>query len=855
MNPDYSAYLMNDGPVDKAEGKLAVNGRLGYLYKECTYTMDFSKMSETYVSDGGFSIVSMDNAIAKDGRLICKALADYSFYTNYYLGDAYGIRGGSLTFDMVLESGSIAITLRQMMTNDEYAKSGIRFTLAADGTLTVEEHDGLTDTVLLNVDFSKEHYFAFSDMGASIALMVDETAVYTLAWERYTQTLTTPDGVAYMASRVSDTGYATFCAERTRGWVDNVSYTYTDIVPKTATVIKPVDYSTWVATDDLNRTTPTFAEVGADKGKYVGVFYFMTHSSDTWSRDVNDVTKLYLEGGTDLVTSTLAKSHNAYWAEPYFGYYSSMDEWVFRKHAYMLDAAGVDFIFLDVSNDTFYEEQVKVLFDTWKSICNEGGNTPRIAFMYGDMPFTLLDGLYTLLEPFYNHPDYRELLFCWEGKPLLLGNCDTPDKPTWTVSKTTPQSRAEYRKALKDDFLLNEFYMNRYESLLNDCFTVRKCWAWQAGKNKSTYGYWDWLQESPQALGTDFNGNPEQISVSMGVHAHTNRGRSYLNGDNTYNSEGNYGFTLGTARYGYFFAEQFDYALTQNVDVVMITGWNEWWGGVQKVNNKKQTCGQTATPGFYMVDQMSPEYSRDGEPMKIRDSGEGSIGFGDNYYYQMVSYIRKFKGHDAAPTTVNGGSLATADKTEWEKVAPSFTDTVGDVAFRNQLGWGYAYRYTNGTARNDLDTAKISQDNDYIYFHITTASPIITVDDELWMNLYVNADNDLSTGWEGFDYLINRSRTDKTVSVEKFVDGKWVFETVGEAEYVLGEASMTIKVAKTTLGCKTGEAVSLSFKWADNADVQGDIMRFMDLGDTAPNDRFVFAYTASTTEDERNINH
>ena len=62
---------------------------------------------------------------------------------------------------------------------------------------------------------------------------------------------------------------------------------------------------------------------------------------------------------------------------------------------------------------------------------------------------------------------------------------------------------------------------------------------------------------------------------------------------------------------------------------------------------------------------------------------------------------------------------------------------------------------------------------------------------------------------------------------------------------------MTVKVAKTAIGHKSGDTVSLSFKWADNADVRGDVMRFMELGDTAPNDRFVFAYTASTLDDER----
>ena len=849
MTSDFNAYRSTDIPAETEKGKLTANGQLGYTYKEYVFTLDCTRTSDQSMDNCEYAIVSMDNTIVETGRLMCTTFANFAFYTKHYIGDAYGIRGGSLEFDMVLESGTIAVTLRQMMTNDDYAKSGIRFTLTVDGTLTVEEHDGLTDTVRLDADLSVEHHFAFADQGTSISLMIDGTAVYTLSWERYTQMLTTPSGVAYTASRVADTGFAAFSATRTRGYVDNVTYTFTDIVSKTTTATTTVDYSTWVAIDDLDRTTPTYAEVGEDKGKYVGIFYFLTHSVDTWSRNVNDTTKLYLQGGTELVTSTLTNSHNTFWAEPYFGYYSSLDTWVYRKHAYMLDAAGVDFIFLDVSNNTFHTKQAKTLFDTWKTIRDEGGHTPQIAFMYGDMPYTLLNGLYTLLEPFYKNPAYEELLFCWEGKPLLLGNSDTPDQSTWTVSDTTPQTKESYRSRLDNNPHLDDFYQNSYTSLLADRFTVRKCWAWQAG-NQDRDGYWDWLQESPQALGTNFQGKPEQISVSMGVHAHTHRGRSYLNGNNMYNPEGNYGFTLGTAGYGRFFAEQFEHALTQNVDVVMITGWNEWWAGISKNGNMKQSCGQTSTPGFYLVDQMSPEYSRDGEPMKLR-SGEGSVGFGDNYYYQMVSYIRRFKGLDAIPATVNGGSLFTAAQADWAKVSPSFTDTVGDVALRNELGWGYAYRYTNGTARNDLNTAKISQDNEYIYFHVTTASPLVTVDDELWMNLYVDADNDLSTGWEGFDYMINRSRTDKTVSVEKFVDSKWVFETVGEAEYVLGESSMTVKVAKTMLGCRNGEAVSLHFKWADNADVQGDVMRFMDLGDTAPNDRFVFAYAASTNEDER----
>ncbi len=850
QNPDYSTYISVDAPAAPIDGKLTENGQLGYIYKDYPFVMDFEegKKPADYMAEGGFAFSSIDNAITQNGQLHCKAFATYEFYTKRFLGDAYGIRGGALTFDMALESGEITVTLRQIQPNDDFSKSGIRFTLAADGTITVSERDGLTDTVKLSRDLSKEQKYVFTDNGSSLSLTIDGKEVYTLSWDGVTKTLTTPTEQSFPAIHVADAGYAAFRATRTRGFVDNITYTYTDIVSKTVTGQHPVDYSTWVAIDDLGRVTPTNATAGDVQEKYVGLFYFLIHSDDMGSRYVNDVTRFYLEGGLDHLKgklSSFAGRNGAYWAEPYFGYYSSHDEWVYRKHAYMLDAAGVDFIFLDVSNNHFYVEQAKILFDTWKSIRDEGGRTPQICFMYGDMPFTLLNGLYTLLDPFYNNPDYAELLFCWEGKPLLLGNNDTPDGDSWTVSATTPQSKAQYRQYLNENPDLKAFYENEYQTLLSERFTVRKCWAWQANTNK---GYWDWLQESPQAIGTNFQGHREQMSVSMGVHAHTSLGRSNLNSDNTYNPAGQFGFTLDTSKDGLFFEEQFNRVreLKKYVQVMMITGWNEWYAGVHQAS-QDQTCGQTPTPGYYMVDQMSPEYSRDGEPMKLRDG----VGFGDNYYYQMVSYIREFKGIDPAPDTVNGGSMHTVDEAAWEKISPAFTDTVGDTDLRSFGSFCYEFLYTNGTPRNDLDVAKVSQDADYFYFHITTATPLITVDDEHWMNLYINADNDTSTGWEGFDFIINRSRTDKTVSVERFVDGQWSFEGVGDADYILGENAMTVKVSKSLLGCKTGEAVSLSFKWADNADVRGDIMRFMELGDTAPNDRFVFTYTASTVHDER----
>lgn len=113
------------------------------------------------------------------------------------------------------------------------------------------------------------------------------------------------------------------------------------------------------------------------------------------------------------------------------------------------------------------------------------------------------------------------------------------------------------------------------------------------------------------------------------------------------------------------------------------------------------------------------------------------------------------------------------------------------------------------------------------------------------MNLYLDIDNDPSTGWEGYDFLLNRSRDGAAVSVERFVDNGWRFETAGSAEYLLGENSLTIKVAKNILQKAAPDAnfKRFAFKWADGSVTDGDVMRFMDLGDTAPNDRFRFLYT------------
>lgn len=55
---------------------------------------------------------------------------------------------------------------------------------------------------------------------------------------------------------------------------------------------------------------------------------------------------------------------------------------------------------------------------------------------------------------------------------------------------------------------------------------------------------------------------------------------------------------------------------------------------------------------------------------------------------------------------------------------------------------------------------------------------------------------------------------------------------------------MVIRVSKRVLGVK-GDVEKMLFKWADNSTLTGNVMEFMDRGDTAPNDRYAYQYIGS----------
>lgn len=655
--------------------------------------------------------------------------------------------------------------------------------------------------------------------------------------EFYLEGSDTPDITEPLSDPVARTGYA-------RIWTHHMAKAVKISDMKvsgesTITTTEPIDMlnsrdvfaDTWVATDDLGRATPVGEGTSVPGDKKVGIFYFMWHNaSEQGQNNLYDHTAAYLSGGVDAVWDLIPQGNLGfahYWAEPYFGYYNSDDEWVIRKHGYMLAEAGIDFIYVDATNGIIYERNLETLLRVWSEMRTEGYAVPQICFHCGNTDSLAASSLNFLWNTYYSTGKYEDMWFLWDGKPLIF----------------YPDSLA---KTLSDE--------------MNDFFTARQSWAFTSDSwytTKDGKGRWAWADMYPQSPGLSPEGDVEQMIVMCGFWANgsggTNGGRSYTkkNGIPDYEGDWDFGYALmnTTSGLGLAFQEHFDYAMEVDPPLVMITGWNEWWAGRwggasgnpaqgQMICNEYRVDQNNPKYQWYYVDAFNTEYSRDIEPM--------TGGFNDNYFYQMVQNIRKYKGSRTGEAAFEQWAIdIEGDLGQWNIVGPEYRDYQGDTVDRDHFSYVGNFRYTNTSGRNDFVTCKVSSDADYLYFYAECAENITAPEGTNWMNLFVDADCNTQTGWYGYDYVINRSQKDGKVSIEKFVgNDTWEFETVGEAEYNLRGNVLQIKVARSVMNL--GD--TFDFKWADNSVADGNVMQFLDQGDAAPNDRFNYRYTTVQSE-------
>lgn len=568
---------------------------------------------------------------------------------------------------------------------------------------------------------------------------------------------------------------------------------------ESAAAVAPNPGVPWPATDALGRHLPLSSVTGLPvPGRFVGIFYFLWHNEPGTRSPL-------LEGPYDIAR-ILAKDPDAlkkpdsplwggigtshYWGEPLYGYYRSTDPWVLRRHAQLLSDAGIDTLIFDATNARSYPDVYQRLCEVFRQVRGEGGRTPQIAFMVNTQAGKTAREIY---EALYRPGHFRELWFQWQGKPLMI--CDPAEA----------------------------------DAELKAFFTLRRA-HWPFTLTNTPYA-WHWEATYPQPYGyTDDPKMPEQVNVSVAQNLRQKDGKvtNMSAGDARGRSfhDGRQDTTPGAVNWGYNFQEQWRRPMELNPPFVMVTGWNEWIAG---------RWGEPKGP-LVFVDQFDEECSRDIEPMKG--------GHGDNYYWQLVANVRRFKGAPPLPSASAPKTIKVpGDFKAWTDVAPEFTDAVGETAPRAFEGVG-GLSYTNRSGRNDLVAFKVARDKRNLYFYARTREPLSPMRDPNWMWLFIDADQNASTGWAGYDFVVNRTvEPDRSTWIEKNAGG-WNWTRAEKVKLEVRGNEVQLAIPRTALGWRQGQTrASLDFKWADNLQSPGDPLDFYVSGDVAPEGRFNYRYS------------
>jgi len=624
---------------------------------------------------------------------------------------------------------------------------------------------------------------------------------------------------------------------------------------------------TWVATDALGRTMPVYSSVGpvkTDQRRVVGIFYITWHSDGLGtlkSPYTADVTRVL---ATDPKARLDAKhplwtEGSYHWGEPECGYFLSKDEYVIRKDMSMLADAGVDVLVMDVTNAVRYWDEWDVVFPVMQKMKAEGNKVPQFIFWAFNGPcITVVQDLY---DRIYKEGKYKDLWFYWDGRPLLLyngmpnvdanrGGIQHPNPHYDAAAKTDPN-----HPHFGDPDYAEEFYQD-YTKEVKDFFTLRSMWwgyyEWAGKRFVGTEDNWSFGLDlgdqrvralSPDELLSTHNGQREEAAVTPAQHPMSLIGKSWtreheqreLNefdlpvptfvpwlGKTVENPEG----------YGIYFQDRWDEALQANPQFLYINDWNEWTAGKYHPGEGQTTPFMRRDSTYYFVDQYNSEFNRCLHPMKG--------GYTDNYYMQMAQNIRRYKGvrpipelQGLVPIRIDG---AFGD---WAKATVEYRDTVGDVFHRDYPGYG-GLHYTNDSGRNDIIASKVAMGPDTVCFYAQTKDALTPHTGGNWMLLFIDADQDASTGWCGYDYLVNRHIADEqTTTLVRYSPHAprepWV--RVATLEYRYAGNQLELAIPRRLLGL-TGAAVTFDFHWCDNPQDLNDAISLCVNGDSAPNRRF-----------------
>ena len=138
---------------------------------------------------------------------------------------------------------------------------------------------------------------------------------------------------------------------------------------------------------------------------------------------------------------------------------------------------------------------------------------------------------------------------------------------------------------------------------------------------------------------------------------------------------------------------------------------------------------------------------------------------------------------------------------------------------------------------NAILSAKVSYDAENFYF-LATTKEAVNENSKGFMNLYINADRNRATGWEGYDFALN---VEGKGVISKATGNAWAWANVGTAVTKVNGNNYMAVIPRSVLG-ETG-TVDFEFKWTDSIDHKGDLLKFYVDGSSAPYGRFNYLYT------------
>ena len=577
--------------------------------------------------------------------------------------------------------------------------------------------------------------------------------------------------------------------------------------------MKYANHSNLNAIDHLGRALPSYESVKIkDNTKIVGLFYYLWHGyfGTHGPYDISKILEADPEAMDHLDSPMWPDSTNAplmHWSEPLFGYYLSDDEWVLRRHVQMFIDAQIDVLYFDVTNNFTFRNNYFKLFEVLRDLQNQGFRVPKVCFYLA--PETRgcgTGGLESLWLDLYEPGYYSDLWFYWKGKPLII--CHS-------------------KRSLPDK--IREFFTWRAPTWRDP--KVPECWAWEG---------------NPPKMAIDNDGNAEQMAISVCAnHCDLERDDPRF-GENM--SDGHWGMQVhgrswhngardmreNASHYGFHIQEQMDTVLRENPPVVFVCQWNEWLVPFLTPYTAHVPAYDYHGHEICFRDEFNEEYSRDIEPIKG--------GYRDAYYMQLISFIRQYKGMDEPVSDNEMHSInIMGDFSQWQDNGITYRKYVGGCKARDHQAYDSIGRYTNDTGRNEIDFVKVMSDDGNLYFYVHCTTEITRAEGKNWMNLYIRNPKSNAPAWEGYHYLLNRSRTSDKMTLERCVEtGKYTWERIADVDYRVSGDSLHIKVPKTLIDVN-GSSYCVEFKWSDNRQDE-DVMDFYINGESAPMGRLNYVY-------------